>query len=106
LDGGFAKWAAEGRAIETAKAAPEAGRFVPQVRSEMLLTASDVAAGGSGRVLIDARAPERYRGETEPLDQAAGHIPGAANRFFQDNLNADGTLRSPAELAREFATVS
>jgi thiosulfate/3-mercaptopyruvate sulfurtransferase len=54
-----------------------------------------------GRVrLIDARAPERFRGDVEPLDRAAGHIPGASNRFFKDNLASDGRFK-PAERLRE-----
>ena len=56
--------------------------------------------------LIDARTPERYRGEIEPIDPVAGHIPGARNRFYKDNLNADLTLRSPGELAREFSSLT
>jgi thiosulfate/3-mercaptopyruvate sulfurtransferase len=48
--------------------------------------------------LLDARAPERYRGDVEPLDKVAGHIPGAANHFFQTNLDADGLFRSPEDL--------
>jgi thiosulfate/3-mercaptopyruvate sulfurtransferase len=59
-----------------------------------------VAAGG---VLIDARAPQRFRGETEPLDPVAGHIPGAVNAFYQDNLRPDGTFRDPADLRADFA---
>lgn len=57
-----------------------------------------------GRVrLIDARAAERFRGEVEPLDKAAGHIPGASNRFFKDNLGADGRFKPAAQLRAEFA---
>lgn len=53
--------------------------------------------------LIDARAAERFRGDVEPLDKAAGHIPGASNRFFKDNLGSDGRFKSAAELREEFA---
>ncbi|WP_457443525.1 sulfurtransferase [Roseateles sp. P5_E4] len=52
--------------------------------------------------LIDARAAERFRGEVEPLDKAAGHIPGASNRFFKDNLGADGRFKPAAQLRAEF----
>jgi thiosulfate/3-mercaptopyruvate sulfurtransferase len=62
--------------------------------------AEHVAAGG---VLIDARAPERFRGETEPLDPVAGHIPGAVNAFYRDNLRPDGTFRTPDDLRADFA---
>jgi thiosulfate/3-mercaptopyruvate sulfurtransferase len=56
-----------------------------------------------GRVtLLDARAGERYRGEVEPLDARAGHIPGARSRFFKDNLDAQGRFRAPAELRAAF----
>jgi thiosulfate/3-mercaptopyruvate sulfurtransferase len=52
--------------------------------------------------LIDARAPERYRGDVEPIDRVAGHLPGAVNRFFKLNLRPDLTFRPPEELRREF----
>jgi thiosulfate/3-mercaptopyruvate sulfurtransferase len=64
--------------------------------------AAHVAAGG---VLIDARAGERFRGETEPLDPVAGRIPGAVNAFYGDNLAADGTFRSPEDLRTRFAAL-
>src|SRR5690606_41920397 len=61
------------------------------------------AAIESGESLVlDARASERFRGEVEPIDKVAGHMPSARNRFFKTNLNADLTLRAPEELRREF----
>ena len=55
-----------------------------------------------GMVVIEARAPERYRGEIEPIDPVAGHIPGALNRLYKDNLAADGRFKSPQELRSAF----
>ena len=55
--------------------------------------------------ILDARAGERYRGEVEPMDPVAGHIPGALNRFYKSNLNADLTFRPPTELKQEFAAL-
>jgi len=72
---------------------------------EPLVGQVDAAAllGQLGRVrLIDARAPERFRGEVEPLDLQAGHIPGASNRLFKDNLRADGRFKPAAQLRAEF----
>ena len=58
--------------------------------------------GESSWRLIDARAPERYRGEVETLDRVPGHIPGAANHFYQGNLDEQGTFRAPADLRARF----
>ena len=58
-----------------------------------------------GLLILDARAPERYRGETEPFDPVAGHIPGARNRPHTQNLNADGTFKEPAFLRAEFGAI-
>jgi thiosulfate/3-mercaptopyruvate sulfurtransferase len=55
--------------------------------------------------VLDARAPERFRGETEPLDPVAGHIPGALNRFFKHNLQPDGRFKPAAQLRDEFAAL-
>ena len=60
------------------------------------------ALGGESMLLIDARAPERFRGEVEPLDPVAGHIPGAVNRPFLRNLGPEGTFKPAAELRAEF----
>ena len=100
LDGGFAKWKAEGRPTKSG-AEPRAPReFSGSPRSEMAFGVGEVASqlGTSAWQLLDARAPERYRGETEPIDKTAGHIPGAKNHFFQSNLDERGLFRTPEEL--------
>lgn len=99
LDGGWNTWTAEGRPVSRAVNTPAPQTFVPHVRAEMLQTVTDIEAASGRRRLIDARAPERFRGENETLDKAAGHIPGAVNHFFQDNVRTDGTFKSPEELA-------
>ena len=107
LDGGLAAWAAAGGALVTEP--PAATTAAPSYPERAALVASlgaDALAAELGRVrLIDARAGERFRGEVEPLDQAAGHIPGASNRFFKDNLAADGTFKPAPELRAEFTAL-
>ena len=61
--------------------------------------------GHADKPVIDARAPDRYRGENETLDPVGGHIPGARNRFFRDNLQADGTFKPAEQLRADFAAV-
>jgi thiosulfate/3-mercaptopyruvate sulfurtransferase len=68
----------------------------------MLVTAGQVAARSAGQKLIDARAPERYRGDIEPIDKAAGHIPGALNHPFLSNLDESGAFKSADELRDRF----
>jgi len=105
LDGGVAAWTAAGGAL-TADATPRAPPTAPYPeRASLVRTISaDELAAQLGRVpLLDARAGERFRGEVEPLDRAAGHIPGALNRFFKDNLDAaSGRFKSAAQLRAEF----
>ena len=69
-----------------------------------LITAGEVLAalGQPTMQVIDARAPDRFRGENETLDPVGGHIPGAINRFFRDNLEADGRFKAPAQLRAEW----
>jgi thiosulfate/3-mercaptopyruvate sulfurtransferase len=100
LDGGFTKWTAEGRATSAGVEQRGPREFTARPRPAMAVTAADVAAhiADEGWRLLDARAPERYRGESEPLDRVPGHIPGAANHFYRGNLAEDGTLRTPEEL--------
>jgi thiosulfate/3-mercaptopyruvate sulfurtransferase len=104
LNGGFAKWAAEGRPA-TAGVEVRARRvFVPHPQPQMVATAEDVAAivGKKDWQLLDARAPERFRGEVEPVDKVAGHIPGAVNVPFLENLDASGTFKPAPDLAARF----
>jgi thiosulfate/3-mercaptopyruvate sulfurtransferase len=105
LDGGLAAWLAAGGAVESGPA-PDAPATQFQLRPALrrLLLTGEVAAqlGSPAQTLIDARAAPRYRGEVEPLDPVAGHIPGALNRPFADNLGADGRFKPPAQLRTEF----
>ena len=100
LDGGFAKWKAEGRATRSGVEQREPREFSGSPRADMSVGVDQVASrvGTSGWQLVDARAPERYRGDTEPIDKTPGHIPGAANHFFQWNLDEQGLFRTPEEL--------
>lgn len=110
LDGGWSKWVAEGGATTTASPVPSpslTGLRSLGVAGMGVWSAQEVAtrlADATG-VLIDARQPERYRGEIEPIDRIAGHIPGALNRFYKRNLQADLTFRSPEELRTEFVAL-
>lgn len=106
LDGGYTRWAGEGRPVVAGDEARAAAVFVPAVRREWLVTIDDMMQGvATTALLVDARAPERFEGRTEPLDRVAGHIPGAVNRFFKDNLHDDGTLRPAGELRDAFERV-
>jgi thiosulfate/3-mercaptopyruvate sulfurtransferase len=103
LDGGFPAWVAEGRAVIDTQTIVPHGDFVAQPRAEWLVTARELSTPQStGQKLFDARAPERFRGDVEPIDPVAGHIPGAENLPFAENLR-DGRFRPPAELRARFA---
>jgi thiosulfate/3-mercaptopyruvate sulfurtransferase len=106
LDGGYPQWLRENRVVHTGIQIPRdaAKPFVPHPNPAMVVTTNDViqmTLDPAFRV-IDARAPQRFRGEIEPIDPVAGHIPGAVNRFHADNLTSQGTLKSPAILRAEF----
>ncbi|MEQ1869638.1 MAG: sulfurtransferase [Vicinamibacterales bacterium] len=100
LDGGYARWTAEGRPTRGGAEVRHATTFVARPRGDMLVSGDQVKElADQGFRLLDARAPERYRGDVEPLDRVAGHIPGALNHFFQSNLDAGGSFRSAHDLA-------
>jgi thiosulfate/3-mercaptopyruvate sulfurtransferase len=106
LDGGFAAWTASGLSVvEGDEPAAQEGDFEATPGHLPLLDAAGAAAMSSRGVLIDARAPERFRGEVEPIDPVAGHIPGARNVPAQQTLGADGKLLAPDALRDRFAAV-
>ena len=104
LDGGWAKWVREGRPTRSGDEMRPAVTFTPSPRLEARVELGDVIARVDKRaaLLIDARAPERFEGRTEAIDRVAGHIPGAANHFFKENLASDGTMLSPESLRAKF----
>ena len=104
LDGGFAKWRAEGRPVVGGDTHRDARTFTAAPRDHMRVEVATVAqrAGSREWRLVDARAPERFRGEVEPLDRVPGHIPGAVNHFFQTNVD-NGVFKTPEQLRESFA---
>lgn len=106
LNGGIKAWKAAGGAVESGMASPLPAVSWQVPSSKMVVyTADQVLANITDPqfTLIDARAPERYRGDVEPMDPVAGHIPGAINRPFAMNLNAEGLMKTPEELKQSFA---
>ena len=105
LDGGLAAWQAQGLPLVTLAAATTRGDIAEQPTLTRTADVRDVLANldSQKRTVIDARAPDRYRGENETIDPVGGHIPGARNRFFKDNLEADGRFKSASELKQDFA---
>ena len=105
LDGGLQAWQAAGEPVQTGDAAArKPATFVPGAEAARLVQAQTVLEqlGRPQQTLIDARGAPRYRGETEPLDPVAGHIPGALNRPFTLNLGEDGRFKPAATLRAEF----
>ncbi len=110
LDGGLQAWEAAGGSVQSSgdSTPPPAIAATPfQLHAPLreLVQTTEVVQqlARATQTLIDARAAARYRGEVEPLDPIAGHIPGALNRPFTENLNADGFFKSPEQLQQEFA---
>lgn len=104
LNGGWSRWLAEDKPISNASETPTPRQFTPQIRPERLATASEVLTRTASETpaLFDSRAPERYRGEYEPIDSVAGHIPGAINAPFAQNLTDDGQFLPPPALKTRF----
>ncbi|GGC92276.1 sulfurtransferase [Tersicoccus solisilvae] len=105
LDGGLAAWTAAGHGLRPGTVEPSPGAVALTWGRMPVLDLAAAAAHARSGVLLDARAGERYRGETEPMDPKAGHIPGAVSAPTVDNLAADGTLLPPAALREQFAAL-
>ena len=99
LDGGLPAYLAAGGLLSTEQPHPAPTVLTPQVQPGWVATAEEVQARPAGTVLIDSRAAARYRGETEPIDPRAGHIPGAINRDWSGAQDAAGHWRSAPEQA-------
>ena len=104
LDGGFPKWMSENRPVSAEVPRPHPATLRVHLQPEMACSIEELQrrlASGDA-VVLDARAAERFRGETEPIDRVAGRIPGAVNRFFKLNLQSDLTFRPASELKGEY----
>ncbi len=105
LDGGLSRWLAEGRPLTTEVPSVAPARFEARLRPGAVVGNDEMARTHGEHLVLDARAAERYRGETEPIDPRAGHVPGARSAPYTQNLAADGTFRSPAELRQRYAAL-
>lgn len=107
LDGGVPAWTELGFTLETK--CPTVTQGTIEVRPSLVkqLTVDDIVSNLSGKVytVVDARAADRYRGENESMDPVGGHIPGAKNRFFKDNLQADARFKTAEQLHQEWSSI-
>jgi thiosulfate/3-mercaptopyruvate sulfurtransferase len=102
LDGGWKRWTDLGLPVDSRPPKPITTVYRAQFDAQRILDSARVAdALRAGDVLIDARATARFRGDEEPIDRVAGHVPGAVNRPYTDNL-ANGRFKAPSQLADEF----
>jgi thiosulfate/3-mercaptopyruvate sulfurtransferase len=105
LDGGLAKWLREGRPTTAEVPTFEPASYPGKAKASMHASLALVEKKLKRAALLDARAPARYRGEQEPIDPVAGRIPGAKNRFNNDNISAEGIFKKPELLRAEFGAV-
>jgi thiosulfate/3-mercaptopyruvate sulfurtransferase len=106
LDGGFAAWLAGHRPTRSGVERSQPQKFAGAPRSGWVADAGEVRAaiGRPDRLIVDARAPERFRGDIEPVDKVPGRIPGAVNYFYRWNIGEDGLFRPPSELRSRLLT--
>ncbi len=109
LDGGFTQWQRDMLPVSSGIETVPVGqfRYRPEFNQGRHITSQEVfsAFQDPNIRLIDARAPERFQGLSEPIDPVAGHIPGALNRFYGDNLTPEGTFKPASQLRQEFTSL-
>ncbi|MDH3943979.1 MAG: sulfurtransferase, partial [Anaerolineae bacterium] len=107
LDGGWTEWKRLGLPVSSEASRPPRKEFQANIQPHMLLSTADIMAmrKDGGMLLVDVRDPERYRGEVEPIDTVAGHIPGASNLPYKENLNAEGSFLSPEVLRAKYKSM-
>lgn len=107
LDGGWPRWRDQARPTRSGVERPVVADFIPHSRPHLLVSGQEVAErlGDPALLLVDARSPDRFRGENETLDAVAGHIPGAVNAFYGRNLDEEGGFLPAAELRRRYRTL-
>jgi len=107
LDGGYPKWLAEGRPVTSEPARVAPATFSARLRPELFVHKAEMLARPADALVLDARLAERYRGEVEPIDPRAGHVPGARSAPFADNLTQGElpTLRPSEELRAHYAAL-
>ena len=105
LDGGLPAWQAQGLPMSTEVPTPKRGMLQEQAPLVATVSSNNVLDNidGGDKTVIDARAADRFRGENETMDPVGGHIPGAKNRFFKDNLAVDGRFKDAARLKTDYA---
>ena len=107
LDGGYPAWLEEGNPVTDQITVPAPQQFIPKINLNVLSTSDDILQhfGDPGHILVDSRAPERYRGEQEPIDPVAGRIPGAVNYFWGTNLDPKGYMQLKQVLKGRFKSL-
>src|SRR5690606_10715507 len=107
LDGGLPAWLAAGNDVTTVVSLAKQGHLQKRPSLAATVSADEILGTltNASCTIVDARAPDRYRGENETLDPVGGHIPGAGNRFFKDNLQVDGHFKTAGQLREEFTAL-
>ena len=100
LQGGFDEWVSLDLPVTNVQPPFRHGDFVPVPRADMVVGRDEIIESGSSMTLVDCRAPERYRGEVEPIDRKAGHIPGAINLFYREVFSGNSAFKTPEELTK------